>query len=143
MTIFHKIWWYQLQNIFFKEQQNPLSTIAGYVKGTQIIINAAQRTDPRHFSILEPCCAFWFLVPWLKAVVNSVRYDDVNLHLANHSSRILIICWYNYLQMKKLDELDFPSILMGKDVNKTKYSSSLKSLQKSKIFTDNGMLQQR
>ena len=45
--------------------------------------------------------------------------------------------------MKKLDELDFPSILMGKDVNKTKYSSSLKSLQKSKIFTDNGMLQQR
>ena len=49
--------------------------------------------------------------------------------------------------MKKLDELDFPSVWMGKDVanmkNKNIYSSSLKSLQKSKIFTDNGMLQQR
>ena len=77
----------------------------------------------------------------------SVLYDDVNLHFANHACRILIISWYNYLQMKKLDELDFPSIWMGKDVanmkNKNIYSSSLKSLQKSKIFTDNGMLQQR
>ena len=49
--------------------------------------------------------------------------------------------------MKKLDELDFPSIWMGKDVanmkNKSIYSSSLTTLQKSKIFTDNGMLQQR
>ena len=34
------------------------STITGSVKGTQIIIYTAQRTDPRHFSIFEPCCAF-------------------------------------------------------------------------------------
>ena len=45
--------------------------------------------------------------------------------------------------MKKLEELDFPSIWMGKDVNKNIYSSSLKSLQKSKIFTNNGKLKQR
>ena len=77
-----------ITNYYFKEQRNPLSTITGYVKGTQIIINAAQRTDPRHFSIFEPCRAFWFLVPWLKALVNSVRYDDVNLHFANHASGI-------------------------------------------------------
>ena len=38
-----------------------LSTITGNVKGTQIITYTAQRTDPRHFSIFEPCCAFWFL----------------------------------------------------------------------------------
>ena len=31
------------------------------VKGTQIITNVAQSTDPSHFSIFEPCCAFWFL----------------------------------------------------------------------------------
>ena len=35
----------------FKEQSNTLSTMAGNVKGTQIIIYTAQRTDPRHFSI--------------------------------------------------------------------------------------------
>ena len=45
--------------------------------------------------------------------------------------------------MKKLEELDFPSIWIGKDVKKNIYSSSLKSLQKSKIFTDNGKLKQR
>ena len=72
----------------FKEQRNTLSTITGNVKGTQIIIYTAQRTDPRHFSIFEPCRAFWFLVPWLKALVNSVRYDDMNLHFANHASGI-------------------------------------------------------
>ena len=33
-------------------------------------------------------------MPWLKALVISVRYDDVNLHFANHASRILIIFWY-------------------------------------------------
>ena len=38
--------------------------------------------------------------------------------------------------MKKLDQLDFPSLWMGD-------SSRLKSLQKSEIFADNGMLQQR
>ena len=49
--------------------------------------------------------------------------------------------------MKKLDQLGFPSLWMGEDLenknHKSIYSSSLKSLQKSKIFTDNGMLQQR
>ena len=35
----------------FKEQRNTLSTITGNVKGTQIIIYTAQRTDPRRFSI--------------------------------------------------------------------------------------------
>ena len=44
----------------FKEQRNTLSTITGNVKGTQIIIYTAQRTDPRHFSIFEPCRAFAF-----------------------------------------------------------------------------------
>ena len=36
----------------FKKQRNTLSTITGDVKGTQIIIYNAKRTDPRHFSIL-------------------------------------------------------------------------------------------
>ena len=30
----------------------------------------------------------------VKALVISVRYDDVNLHFVNHASRILIIFWY-------------------------------------------------
>ena len=51
----------------FKEQRNTLSTITGNVKGTQIIIIAAQSTDPRHFSIFEPCCAFWFLAKKMMA----------------------------------------------------------------------------
>ena len=37
-----------------------LSTITGNVKGTQIIINAAQRTDPRHFSIFDRVVPFGF-----------------------------------------------------------------------------------
>ena len=49
--------------------------------------------------------------------------------------------------MKKLDQLGFPSLWMGEDLEKKKhkslYSSRLKSLQKSEIFTHNGMLQQR
>ena len=49
--------------------------------------------------------------------------------------------------MKKLDQLGFPSLWMGEDLEKKKhqslYSSRLKSRQKSEIFTDNGMLQQR
>ena len=51
----------------FKEQRNTLSTITGNVKGTQIIIYTVQRTDPRHFSIFEPCCAFWFLAKKMMA----------------------------------------------------------------------------
>ena len=51
----------------FKEQRNTLSTITGNVKGTQIIIYTAQRTDPCHFSIFEPCCAFWFLAKKMMA----------------------------------------------------------------------------
>ena len=51
----------------FKEQRNTLSTITGNVKGTQIIIIAAQSTDPRHFSIFEPCCAVWFLAKKMMA----------------------------------------------------------------------------
>ena len=51
---------YQTQNLMllitkhsFKEQRNTLRTIiiTGNVKGAQIIIYTAQRTDPRHFSI--------------------------------------------------------------------------------------------
>ena len=37
------------------------------MKGTQIIIYAAQSTDPRHFAIFEPCCAFWFLAKKMMA----------------------------------------------------------------------------
>ena len=51
----------------FKEQRNTLNTITGNVKGTQIIIYTAQRTDPLHFSIFEPCCAFWFLAKKMMA----------------------------------------------------------------------------
>ena len=51
----------------FKEQRNTLSKITGNVKGTQIIIYTAQRTDLRHFSIFEPCCAFWFLAKKMMA----------------------------------------------------------------------------
>ena len=52
---------------FFKEQRNTLSTITGNVKGTQIIMYTAQRTDPRHFSIFEPCRAFCFLAKKMMA----------------------------------------------------------------------------
>ena len=52
---------------FFKEQRNILSTITGNVKGNRIIIYAAQSTDPRHFAIFEPCCAFWFLAKKMMA----------------------------------------------------------------------------
>ena len=51
----------------FKEQRNTLSTITGNVKGTQIIIYTAQRTDPRHFSIFEPCRAFCLLAKKMMA----------------------------------------------------------------------------
>ena len=51
----------------FKEQRNTLSTITGNVKGTQIIIYTAQSTDPRHFSIFEPCRAFCFLAKKMMA----------------------------------------------------------------------------
>ena len=44
-----------------------LSTITENVKGTQIMINAAQSTDSRHFSIFEPCCCFWFLAKKMMA----------------------------------------------------------------------------
>ena len=37
------------------------------MKGTQIIIYTAQRTDLRHFSIFKPCCAFWFLAKKMMA----------------------------------------------------------------------------
>ena len=37
------------------------------MKGTQIIINAAQGTDPLHFSIFEQCWAFWFLAKKMMA----------------------------------------------------------------------------
>ena len=51
----------------FNEQPNTLSTITGNVKGTQIIIYTAQRTDPRHFSIFEPCRAFCLLAKKMMA----------------------------------------------------------------------------
>ena len=45
----------------------PSITITGNVKGTQIIMYAAWSTDPRHFSIFEPCCAFCFLAKKMMA----------------------------------------------------------------------------
>ena len=49
------------------KQRNTLSTITGNVKGTRIIIYTAQRTDPRHFFIFEPCRAFCFLAKKMMA----------------------------------------------------------------------------
>ena len=74
----------------------------------------------------------------------SVRYDNANLHFANHVRRTLIIFWYNYFKKKKLDQLGCPSLWMAHDLQNKKhqriYSRRLKSLQDDPFFTDYGML---